>query len=89
MAGIGLFLAHIGMQAGNGIDIIRSNAAVKVDVTFLEAPYAARCWVGIAIFILTAVLITLKVPGAIVRRSGGGLEPQAYMHRVAPIECIV
>ena len=65
MAGIGLFLTHIGLQAGNGIDIIRDNAAVLVDVTILEAPYAGRVWVGIAIFILMATLIVLRVPGAI------------------------
>ena len=69
MAGIGIFLTHIGLQAGNGIDILRDNAAVLVDVTILEAPYAARCWVGITIFLITSVLIILRVPGAIVSRA--------------------
>ena len=66
-------------QARNESLIDKGRALLKdfgFDVTILEAPYAARCWVGIAIFILTAVLITLKVPGAIVRRSGGVSNPK-------------
>lgn len=65
MAGIGLFLAFIGLQAGNGIDIIRANPAVLVDLVTLSAEHCGRTWIGIASFCFMALLVTLKVKGAV------------------------
>ncbi|CAE7232642.1 AZG1 [Symbiodinium natans] len=65
MAGIGLFLAHIGLQAGNGIDIVRDHPAVLVDLVTLTGEHFARTWIGIAFFCLMALLILLRVKGAV------------------------
>ena len=65
MAGIGLFLAHIGLQAGNGIDIVRDHPAVLVDLVTLTGEHFARTWIGIAFFCVMALLILLRVKGAV------------------------
>ena len=41
MAGIGLFLAFIGLQAGNGVDIIRDHPAVLVDFASIRSSTTA------------------------------------------------
>eukprot|EP00439_Symbiodinium_sp_Y106_P086055 s14_g31.t1 len=65
MAGIGLFLAHIGLQAGNGIDIVRDHPAVLVDLVTLTGEHFARTWIGIAFFCVMSLLILLRVKGAV------------------------
>ena len=65
MAGIGLFLAHIGLQAGNGIDIVRDHPAVLVDLVTLTGEHFARTWIGIAFFRVMSLLILLRVKGAV------------------------
>ena len=50
MAGIGLFLAFIGLQAGNGIDIIRANPAVLVDIVAFDGAFQARTFLGLFFF---------------------------------------
>ena len=45
MAGIGLFLAFIGLQAGNGIDIVRDHPAVLVDLVTLTGEHFLRTWI--------------------------------------------
>ncbi|CAE7944230.1 AZG1, partial [Symbiodinium sp. KB8] len=61
MAGIGLFLAFIGLQAGNGIDIVRDHPAVLVDLVTLTGEHFLRTWIGIAFFCLMSLLILLRV----------------------------
>ncbi|CAE7477882.1 unnamed protein product [Symbiodinium natans] len=65
MAGIGLFLAFIGLQAGNGIDIVRDHPAVLVDLVTLTGEHYLRTWVGIGFFCLMSLLILLRVRGAV------------------------
>jgi len=65
MAGIGLFLAFIGLQAGNGIDIIRDHPAVLVDMVSLNPEHHARTWVGILFFLIMATLVAMRVRGAV------------------------
>lgn len=65
MAGIGCFLAFIGLQAGNGIDIIRDHPAILVDMVTLSGEHHARTWVGIMFFCLMSALVLLKVRGAV------------------------
>ena len=66
MAGIGLFLSHIGLQAGNGIDVTRDHPAILVDISPLEGSHAAHTWIGICFFLIMATLVMLKVKGAII-----------------------
>ena len=63
MAGIGMFLAFIGLQAGNGIDIIRDHPAVLVDLVTLTGEHFLRTWIGIFFFCLMSLLILLRVKG--------------------------
>ena len=65
MAGIGMFLAFIGLQAGNGIDIIRDHPAVLVDLVTLTGEHFLRTWIGIFFFCLMSLLILLRVKGAV------------------------
>ncbi|CAE7210156.1 AZG1 [Symbiodinium sp. CCMP2592] len=65
MAGIGLFLAFIGLQAGNGIDIVRDHPAVLVDLVTLTGEHFLRTWIGIAFFCLMSLLILLRVRAAV------------------------
>ncbi|KAL9138944.1 Permease GhxP/GhxQ family [Amphidinium carterae] len=65
MAGIGLFLAFIGLQAGNGIDIVRDHPAVLVDLVTLTMDHFARTWLGILFFGVMSLFILLKVKGAV------------------------
>ena len=65
MAGIGLFLAFIGLQAGNGIDIVRDHPAVLVDLVTLTGEHFLRTWIGIGFFCLMSLLILLRVRGAV------------------------
>ena len=65
MAGIGLFLAFIGLQAGNGIDIVRDHPAVLVDLVTLTGEHFLRTWIGIFFFCLMSLLILLRVRGAV------------------------
>ena len=65
MAGIGLFLAFIGLQAGNGVDIIRDHPAVLVDFASISVEHHGRTWVGIAFFLVMSTLVMLRVRGAV------------------------
>mmetsp|Transcript_22852 Transcript_22852/g.40245 ORF Transcript_22852/g.40245 Transcript_22852/m.40245 type:complete len:714 (+) Transcript_22852:46-2187(+) len=65
MAGIGLFLAFIGLQAGNGIDIVRDHPAVLVDLVTLTGEHFLRTWIGILFFCIMSLLILLRVKGAV------------------------
>jgi len=65
MAGIGLFLAQIGLHAGNGIDLVRDHPAIYVDAFNTNIDYSARTWLGIFMFFLMAALVTLRVKGAV------------------------
>ena len=65
MAGIGLFLAHIGLQAGNGIIFTRDNPAVLVDLAPLNGEHAGVTWIGLFFFLVMSTLVMLKVKGAI------------------------
>jgi len=65
MAGIGLFLAFIGLQAGNGIDIIRANPAVLIDIVAFDGAYQARTFLGLFFFFLMALLVAMNVRGGI------------------------
>lgn len=65
MAGIGLFLAHIGFQAGNGIDLIRAHPAILVDIVSFTGEHQARTFLGVFFFFVMATLVMLKVKGAV------------------------
>ena len=56
MAGIGLFLAQIGLHGGNGIDLVRDHPAIYVDAFNTNIDYSARTWLGIFMFFLMGVL---------------------------------
>ena len=58
-----MFLAFIGLQAGNGIDIIRDHPAVLVDLVTLTGEHFLRTWIGIFFFCLMSLLILLRVKG--------------------------
>ena len=66
MAGIGLFLAHIGMQAGNGIDLIKDHPAILVDVVdIFDTKHHGRTLLGFCMFLIMALLVLLRVRGAV------------------------
>jgi len=65
MAGIGLFLAQIGLHGGNGIDLVRDHPAIYLDAFNTAIQHSARTWLGIFMFFLMAALVTLRVKGAV------------------------
>eukprot|EP00746_Dinoflagellata_sp_MGD_P154239 gnl/MRDRNA2_/MRDRNA2_84715_c1_seq1.p1 gnl/MRDRNA2_/MRDRNA2_84715_c1~~gnl/MRDRNA2_/MRDRNA2_84715_c1_seq1.p1 ORF type:complete len:731 (+),score=131.02 gnl/MRDRNA2_/MRDRNA2_84715_c1_seq1:279-2195(+) len=65
MAGIGCFLAFIGLQNGNGINIIQDHPAILVDMVTLNSEHFARTWLGIIFFCIMASLVLMRVRGAV------------------------
>jgi len=65
MAGIGLFLSFIGLQAGNGIDLVRAHPAILVDIISFTGEHQARTFLGIFFFFLMGTLVMLRVRGAV------------------------
>eukprot|EP00401_Gymnodinium_catenatum_P036138 CAMPEP_0117477096 /NCGR_PEP_ID=MMETSP0784-20121206/10648_1 /TAXON_ID=39447 /ORGANISM="" /LENGTH=759 /DNA_ID=CAMNT_0005271391 /DNA_START=44 /DNA_END=2323 /DNA_ORIENTATION=- len=65
--GIGLYLAFLGLRSGIGIDVIRDHPSGFVDMqSLIPGSHVARTWIGIMVFCLMAVLVALKVRGAMI-----------------------
>lgn len=65
-AGVGLFLTFIAFQTSEGTGITVANPATLVALNPLGSSNydAAKIWLSLAVFCITAVLFAIKIPGA-------------------------
>lgn len=67
-AGIGIFLCFIGLQSSQGMGIVVDNPATLVTLNTpltVDSNYdASKMWLSVAVLILTATMLAIKVPGA-------------------------
>ncbi|QDZ23810.1 adenine/guanine permease AZG1 [Chloropicon primus] len=67
-AGIGIFLCFIGLQSVEGMALVVDNPATLVQLNTpltVSSNYdASKMWLSVVVLVLTATMMTIKIPGA-------------------------